>query len=300
MNVLLSGATGFVGARLKPLLESRGHALRTVGRGPGADADWSAASLEHAVGRVDAIVHLAGENLFARRWSARQKERLRSSRIETTRALAEAAARRRVGALIVASAVGWYGARGDEPLDESASAGAGFLADLCRDWETAARPAAEGGVRTVHVRIGVVLGREGGALAKMLPPFRLGVGGPLGHGRQQVSWIHREDLCRLFAHLVEHPSAEGAFNGTAPNPVTMRELARALARVLHRPALFPVPAPVLRLALGERADVLLTGQRVLPARAVQLGFLFEHPELEPALRDLLAEPAAPLRSASRP
>jgi uncharacterized protein (TIGR01777 family) len=142
------------------------------------------------------------------------------------------------------------------------------------------------------VRTGVVLGLEDGALAKMLTPFKLGVGGPLGSGRQQVSWIHLDDLCRIYLHLVEHERASGAFNGTAPNPVTMRELAKTLGRVLHRPALFPVPAPVLRLALGEVADVLLTGQRVLPRRTQESGFAFEHPELEGALEDLLAQPVA--------
>jgi uncharacterized protein (TIGR01777 family) len=278
MNVLLTGATGFVGSRLKTTLQGAGHAVTTVGRGPGSDTGWDEAELSPAVAACDAIVHLAGENLFARRWSDEQKKKLVASRVDTTTTLARLAARHGTRAFVSASAVGWYGAQGDQELDETAPRGTGFLADLCRDWEQATEAAAEAGVRTCRVRTGVVLGLEDGALAKMLTPFKLGVGGPLGSGRQQVSWIHLDDLCRIYLHLVEHERASGAFNGTAPNPVTMRELAKTLGSVLHRPALLPVPAPVLRIALGDVADVLLTGQRVLPRRTQESGFAFLHPE----------------------
>jgi uncharacterized protein len=297
MKVLLTGATGFVGAHLARRLEEGGHEVIAVSRRPGAACDWSEAGLARGVGAADAIVHLAGENLFARRWSAARKQVLWASRVETTQRLARLAAELGTPVLVTASAVGAYGANARDALDETSPRGDGFLADLCRDWEEAADPAVEAGVRTCSVRTGVVLGRGGGALAKMLPPFRLGVGGPLGDGRQWVSWIHLDDLASLFVHLCERDDCRGVYNGTAPHPVTMRELARTLGRVLHRPAVFAVPAPVLRVALGEVADVLLTGQKVLPRRALASGFAFRFPELEPALRDVLAA-GRPLASSS--
>lgn len=290
MKVLLSGASGFVGSHLARRLRARGHEPLALGRGPGADHDWSDASLARGVQAADALVHLAGANLFEGRWSAERKKILRASRIDTTRALARLAARRRPAVFVCASAVGWYGASDARELDERSARGTGFLAELCCEWEEAAEEALEAGVRTAFARIGVVLGRGGGALAKMLPPFRLGLGGPLGDGQQWVSWIHLDDLCDLLLWLLEHPKAAGAFNATAPQPVTMAELARTLGRVLHRPAFLPAPAPLLRLALGEVADVLLTGQRVLPRRALEGGFEFSYPALEPALRELLARP----------
>jgi uncharacterized protein len=287
VRILLTGATGFVGGRLRKRLVSQGHSVRAVSRRPGADFDWSDASLERGVAETDAIVHLAGENLFDRRWTSARKALLRSSRIETTRKLAALAARRKPSCFLSASAIGWYGTSETAVLDESSPHGSDFLADLCGDWEEATEAAAEAGVRTCRVRVGVVLGEGGGALAKMLPFFRLGIGGPLGTGRQWVSWVHADDLCALVEFLLAHPRATGAFNGTAPNPVTMKELARSMGRVLHRPSALPVPWPMLRLTLGEVADVLVTGQRVLPRRAQELGFRFEHPEIEAALRDLL-------------
>jgi len=290
MKVLLTGSTGFVGSQLARRLRERGHVPLEVSRRPGAAYDWSPERLRLGVNEADAIVHLAGENLFAKRWSERRKAALRASRIETTRALAKLVAARAPAVLVSASAVGWYGASDGRELVEGAPRGSGFLAELCAEWEEATEDALEAGVRTAIVRIGVVLGRGGGALAKMLLPFRLGLGGPLGNGRQWVSWIHLDDLCALFVHLLEHERCAGAFNATAPQPVTMKELASALGRVLHRPALLPAPAPMLRLALGEVADVLLTGQRVLPRRALESGFRFAHPALEPALRDLLGKP----------
>ncbi len=287
MNVLLTGATGFVGRHLRSHLERSGHRAWTVSRGPQGDFDWSEAGLRRGVERCEAAIHLAGENLFARRWSPRQKEALRTSRLETTARLAEQLARKGRGTLVAASAVGYYGPRGDEAVAEVDGPGSDFLARLCRDWEAAARAAEDGGVRVVQARIGLVLGHDGGALARMLLPARLGLGGPLGNGRQVYSWIHVEDLCALLRFLLEHGHCSGAYNATAPNPLPQREFARILGRVLSRPAFLPAPAFALRLVLGEAAGVLLTGVRALPVRAREAGFAFTYPELEGALRALL-------------
>ena len=287
MKVLLTGATGFVGGHLARGLERGGHTVLPVSRKAGVGHDWSDESLARGVAAADAVIHLAGENLFGKRWSPEQKQRLWSSRYDTTKKLAALVAARRPACFLSASAVGYYGASDGATLQEGSPRGSGFLAELCADWEAATEAASEAGVRTAIVRIGVVLGEGGGALAKMLPPFRLGLGGPLGSGRQWVSWIHVDDLVALFVRLLADPKAAGIYNGTAPNPVTMSELARALGKALHRPAIFPVPAPVLRLALGEVADVLLTGQRVIPRRALEAGLRFEHADVEGALRDVL-------------
>ncbi len=288
MKVLLTGATGFVGSALTRRLESAGHVVLPVSRRPGARYDWSDDGLERGVREADAVVHLAGENLFDKRWTRRQKQILGSSRVDATRRLAALVAARRPSCLISASAVGYYGASEQGRFDETSPAGDGFLAGLCRDWEAATGAAAAAGVRTAIVRLGVVLGRDGGALAKMLPPFRFGVGGPLGNGRQWVSWIHIDDLTSLIEFLLTRPDLSGVFNATAPAPVTMAQLARALGRALHRPALMPVPGPILRLALGEVADVLLTGQYVEPRRAKDAGFRFTFTDVQPALRDVVA------------
>jgi uncharacterized protein (TIGR01777 family) len=287
MKVLVTGASGFIGKHLCARLRAGGHTVATVGRSS-ADYDWSDASLARGVNACDAVVHLAGENLVAKRWSAAQKQRLWSSRHDLTTKLARLVAQRKPACFVSASGVGYYGASATATFDESSPRGQGFLAELCADWEAAANIAAEAGVRTAIVRTGVVLGKDGGALAKMLPPFKLGVGGPLGDGEQWMSWIHVDDETRLYTFLLENPKAAGAFNGTAPNPVTMNELAKALGKALHRPVVFRVPGPMLKLALGEVADVLLEGQRVLPRRALEAGFEFEHPRLEDALAELFA------------
>ncbi len=287
MKILLGGATGFIGRHLQARLEAAGHAVLPVSRRPGA-YDWSDESLRRGVREADAVVNLAGENLFDKRWTAERKRELRSSRIETTRKLALLAAERRPACFLSTSAVGWYGANESAVLDESSPHGQGFLAELCRDWEEAVEAATEAGVRTAVLRLGVVLGRGGGALAKMLPFFRLGLGGPLGSGKQWVSWIHVDDVCSLFLFLLDGNRQRGPWNATAPAPVRMSELARTLGRVLHRPAVLPAPAPMMRLALGEVADVLLTGQNVVPRRALEAGFRFAHSELEDALRDVVS------------
>ena len=291
MKVLLTGASGFIGSHLSKRLVAAGHQVFPVSRratSDGASFDWSDASLARGVQQADAVVHLAGENLFDRRWTARQKAVLRSSRTEPTGKLAHLIASRKPACFISSSAVGYYGDSPNVHFTESSPRGKGFLAELCSEWEAATSPASDAGVRTAIVRTGVVLGQGGGALAKMLLPFKLGVGGPLGSGRQWLSWIHVDDLVSLFQFLLEKPGASGAFNATAPQPVTMKTFASALGRALHRPAIFPVPGPMLKLALGEVADVLLTGQYVEPRRASEAGFAFRYPGIDGALRDVVA------------
>ena len=288
MKVLLTGATGFVGARLLAVLRGAGHEVRTVSRRPGAgDHDWSDASLAAGVEATDAVIHLAGAGLFDRRWNPRFKQELVESRVRTTEQLATLMARKGSGVLLQASAIGYYGASDAVGLTEDSPPGDDFLAELCAAWERAAEPAREARLRTAAVRIGVVLGPGGGALAKMLPPFKLGAGGPLGSGRQWFSWVHVDDVCGLFAHLLERPDAAGAFNATAPGPVRNKDLAKALGKVLRRPAVLPTPGFAMKLLLGEVADVLLTGQHVLPRASEAAGYTFVHRELEPTLRELL-------------
>jgi uncharacterized protein (TIGR01777 family) len=285
MKILLTGGTGFIGSHLARHLRSEGHEVSIVSRRPGAAYDWSPESIRRGVAASDAVVHLAGEGLTSRRWTAKQKQVLRDSRVRTTQLLADAVAERKPSCFITASAVGYYGPSEAVGLDESAPPGNDFLARLCVDWEASATPAVQAGVRVVKPRFGVVLGKDGGALRKMLPPFRMFVGGPVGDGRQWVSWIHIADLTALVSFLLGKADAGGAFNATAPNPVRMREFARALGRALHRPSVLPAPAFAVRLLLGEAADVLLKGQHVLPKRATAAGFSFAFPEIDGALRD---------------
>jgi uncharacterized protein (TIGR01777 family) len=287
MNVLVTGATGFIGSHLTKHLEAAGHAVLAVSRRSGARYNWSDESLAQGVREADAVVHLAGENLVGKRWSASQKQVLQSSRFENTRKLAALVAARKPSVFVSASAVGYYGASTDAVFREDSPQGHDFLAELCGGWEAATATAANAGVRTAIIRIGVVLGPDGGALARMLLPFKLGLGGPVGDGKQWMSWIHVDDLASLFLFLIENPKARGVFNGTAPQPVTMREFAKALGSALHRPAFFPVPGFVLKLALGEVADVLLTGQNVQPTKAQEAGFKFRFTDVNAALRDVV-------------
>ncbi len=298
MKVLLTGATGFFGQHLTRHLEGAGHTVAPVSRREGVGYDWSDESLERGVRDTDAVVHLAGENIFSSRWTAKQKERIWSSRVESTGRLARLVAQKDGGVLVHASAVGFYGPRAaTDPLDESAPPGDDFLADVCQAWEAAAKPAADAGARVAAIRIGVILGTDGGALKKMLLPFKLGLGGPVGSGRQPFAWVHVDDVARLFVHVLEDDSLAGVFNAVAPNladgarvgpALTSAGFGKALGRALHRPAVLPLPGFALRLLAGEVADVLLTGQAAVPARTLESGFRFEHPEIDGALGDLLS------------
>jgi uncharacterized protein len=299
MKVAVAGGTGFVGAALTNALVRRGHGVTVLARRPRpASRDFSVvvwnpsnpAGLELVLSGFDAVVNLAGESVANGRWTEKRRRELVESRLESTRTLIEGMSKcsRKPSVLVNASAVGYYGARGGEELTEEALPGSGFLADLCVQWEEQARRAEALGVRVVLLRIGIVLGKGGGALAKMLPPFKLGVGGPLGSGRQGMSWIHIDDLTGLILQALESRAWQGVFNATAPEPVTNQEFSKTLGRVLRRPAFFRAPAPVLRLALGPMADeMLLSGQRVIPRKALQQGYSFQHPRLEEALRSLV-------------
>jgi len=296
--ILVSGATGLVGARLTAALAEAGATVRALTRAAGSAArilgpraapvEWDGIHPPSAgLAGCRAVVHLAGEPVFAGRLTAERRRRIRSSRIESAAAIVTALGRlpadQRPHALISASAVGYYGDRGDERLDEDAAPGRGFLADVCRDWEAAALRANELGVRVVCLRLGIVLAREGGALPRMALPFRLGVGGRLGDGRQWVPWIHVDDVVALIRACLADDSLRGPVNATAPEPVRNASFTQALARQLHRPALLPVPAFALRAALGELAIELLGSRRVVPARALAHGFPFAHSSLETAL-----------------
>jgi uncharacterized protein len=301
MNVLVSGTTGLIGSALVREWERHGHrVLRLVrcGAAPAAGevrwnpaADTPADLKLDAGARAEAIVHLAGENIAAGRWTTARRARIRESRVRGTRLLAEAAAQlaEPPRVFIGASAIGIYGDRGSELLRETSPPGDDFLAGVCREWEAATAPAEKAGIRVVHLRLGVVLDARGGALARMLPAFRWGVGGVLGSGRQWLSWIALDDVIGAIRHLLNTASVQGAVNAVAPSPVTNREFVRALGAVLRRPTALPVPAFVLRALLGEMAQaLLLSSQRVEPARLVASGYRFRLPELGGALGRLLA------------
>jgi len=302
-TVAVTGASGLVGSALVTGLTSAGHRVVRVVRGAGAAsvagqrlARWdpeSGALEPSALAGADAVVHLAGESVAGGRWTEAKKRRIRSSRVDVTRRLAEALPRleRPPRLLVSASAVGYYGDRGSEILREDSSPGPGFLAEVCREWEAATDPAARAGIRVVRLRIGMVLSRRGGALGAMLTPFRLGAGGPVGSGVQWVSWIAIDDLVGAILHALATESLAGPVNAVAPEPVTNRELARTLGRVLRRPALLPLPAVAARLLFGQMADeLLLASARVEPARLRATGFTFRHARLEDALRHELGRP----------
>lgn len=299
MKALVTGATGFVGRRLVARLPDCVVLTRDVARAKAILGDVNAYPWDanrdrppaEALRDVEAVFHLAGESVADGRWNAAKKQRLRDSRVFPTRNLIDgiAAAGLRPHTLVSASAIGYYGSRGDETLDEQSSAGSDFLADVCRQWEAEAVRGRDAGMRVVPVRIGVVLGRDGGALKKMLTPFKMGAGGVLGDGRQWMSWIHLEDLVSLMLFAASRNELEGPMNGVSPTPVTNRDFTKTLAGVLHRPAIFPVPKFAVRLAFGEVADVLLGSQRVLPRVAQQHGFEYRFPTLDGALRDILAK-----------
>jgi uncharacterized protein len=291
---LVSGSTGFIGSRLVTSLLDDGHRVIRLTRRAKSDADvrWDAesGSIDHdALARAgaDVVVNLAGEPI-AQRWTSERKRRIRSSRVNGTSALAAALAAlpKRPAVLVSGSAIGYYGAhRGDELLDEASAAGDDYLAETAGAWERATAPASDAGIRVAISRTGIVLGDHGGVLAKMLPPFRMGVGGPLGNGRQWMSWIALSDMVTALRFLADTASLAGPFNLVAPEPARNAEVSDALGRVLHRPALIPVPVIALRLVYGEMADATaLASQRVVPKRLAGAGFTFRHPRLDDALR----------------
>ena len=301
MRILVSGSSGLVGSALVPSLGTGGHQVVRLVRTPPtagpAAIHWDPArgTLDPAaLEGFDALIHLGGEGLVQGRWNASRKAAIRDSRVGSTRLLAETIARlaRPPQVFLCASAIGYYGDRGEEVLREDAPPGHDYLAEVCRAWESAAEPASRPGVRVVQHRFGVVLSPKGGALRKMLPPFRLGVGGRMGDGRQFMSWIALDDVLRAIEHTLLTVTLRGAVNTVAPHPETNAEFTRTLGRVLGRPTLLPMPAFAARLAFGELADaLLLSSQRVEPTRLLASGYRFLHPDLEPALRSLLGRPA---------
>lgn len=300
MRVFVTGASGFLGKRLlrellrrgdqvvaltrsrKNLRDGNSERLVVVKGDPTRAGEW-----EEQVSGCDAIVALAGEPLLGRRWTPEFKQRLYDSRVESLRRLTATLAalpeQNRPRVLVTASAIGYYGSRADEILDENSLPGSDFTAQLCSDWEAAAKGAEAAGVRVVMLRIGVVVGEGGGILEKMLPAFRAFLGGPVGSGEQFLAWIQLDDLLGILLMALDNPAISGPLNVTAPHPVRMRDFARTLGKVLHRPALLPVPEAALRLLLGEGAQVTLASQRVVPRRALELGYKFRYPELQAAL-----------------
>jgi hypothetical protein len=306
MTIVLAGGSGFLGRSLADALAADGHAVLVLSRqgqaampghapAPGRveslrwRAEGSVGPWSAALDGADALVNLAGESIAARRWSAAQKTRLADSRLAATRSLvaAIAGADRPPRVFVSASAIGYYGNRGEETLSETSTPGDDFLADLCVRWEREAERAASAQTRVVTIRTGIVLDPAGGALAQMLPPFKMFVGGPLGSGRQYMSWIHHADWQALARWAIDTEAVSGPINATAPEPETNADFSRALGRALHRPSLLPAPAFALRLLLGEMAGpLLLASQRVLPAKPQALGFQFTHPRLDAALASL--------------
>ena len=298
MHIAVSGSRGLVGSALVPFLTAGGHRVTRLVRkaAAGDDVAWDVAQGLKDPSRLEgvgAVVHLAGENIAAGRWTATRKETIRRSRVEGTRRLCESLARlsRRPKVLVSASAMGFYGSRGDEALREDSAPGSDFLAQVCREWEAATEPASRAGIRVVQLRFGMILSPAGGALKKMLLPFKLGAGGRIGSGTQYVSWIGIDDVAGVIHHTIVTGSLQGPVNAVTPTPVTNAEYTRTLARVLSRPALAPMPAFAARLAFGEMADaLLLASQRLMPSRLQATGYKFRYPELEGALRHLLGRP----------
>jgi uncharacterized protein (TIGR01777 family) len=304
LRIALSGSSGLIGTALRESLARAGHSVIPIVRGPGGDAPPYGAPLRlvwdpvnrridrEGLEGCDVVIHLAGENIAAGRWTASRKVLIRESRIRGTALLAEslAALKQPPRVLVSASAIGFYGNREpDDAVTEETPPGSGFLPDLCRDWERAADPAKDAGVRVVHLRFGIVLSPRGGALAKMLLPFKLGLGGKIGSGRQAMSWIALEEIPGIVRHVIESNGITGPVNVVSPNPVSNADFTAALARALRRPAVAPVPAFAARLLFGEMADALLLGGvRVIPRKLARTNYVFAYPELEQALTHMLA------------
>jgi uncharacterized protein (TIGR01777 family) len=297
VKCVISGGTGFIGRRIVSRLLQDHHYVGVWSRKPGNETRTAVAAFlwdpltgeppAETVNTMDAVIHLAGEPV-AQRWNAGVKQRIGDSRVMSTRRLVDVIGRvqHRPNVLVCASAVGYYGDRGDEVLTESAKPGEGFLADLCSAWEKEADRAAEFGLRVVKMRIGFVLGRDGGALGQMLPVFRFGLGGRLGSGRQWMPWIHVDDVANLFVHALEN-DVSGVWNATSPNPVTNAGFTRELGSGLHRPAVIPVPGFALKLAFGEFAKFMLDSARAVPEAALRAGYRFRYPDLRAALTDIV-------------
>jgi hypothetical protein len=294
MKVLITGATGLVGSALVPFLESHGCLVTRLMRPRDWNPETGKIDLERLEG-FDAVIHLAGENIASGRWTAARKAQIMLSRAMGTRLLAESLTKlqRPPKVLVTASAIGYYGSRGDRILTEESPAGTGFLANVCKTWESASEPAVAHGIRVVRLRIGVVLSAKGGALAKMRRPFHLGLGGALGTGRQYMSWVTLRDLCRIVYHVLQTPSLSGAVNAVSPHPVTNREFTHALASAMHRPALFSVPRLAVRTAMGELGNsLLLASMRVVPAKLEASGFHFEDTDIALALHRIMGKISA--------
>ena len=298
MNVLITGGTGFIGTRLSGLILDRGHSVISLStatkQGPVGHkhcrhitADTSRkGAWQKELRDVDAVINLAGRTIF-KRWNAAYKKEIYDSRILTTRNIVEAIPPGSSTVLCSASAIGYYGDRGDELLPEDAGLGHGFLADVGKDWEEEAFQAIEKGIRVATMRFGIALGRDGGAMAKMLPAFRLFVGGPLGDGRQWFSWIHIDDLTAAILFIIENAAMSGPFNFSSPNPVRNQELAKTIGKTVARPSFMPAPKILIRLAMGELGSTLLDSQRVIPANLLKAGFRFQYPDLASAVRQIV-------------
>jgi uncharacterized protein (TIGR01777 family) len=299
MKVVVTGATGRIGSHIVQALKARGNEVTVLSRDPRKASDrlgveavaWDAkseAAPATALAGCDAVVHLAGEDV-GQRWTAATKQEILASREQGTKNLVHGilGIEPRPGVLLCASASGYYGPRGDEPVTEGDPPGRDWLADVCVRWEREA-DAATIGTRVVKVRTGIVLDAEGGALAKMLPPFKAGLGGPIGGGKQYMPWIHRDDLIGTYLAALDSPAFSGPINASAPEPATNKDFSKALGRALHRPAAAPVPAITIKLMYGEMSQIVLTGVRMVPGRAPELGYEFKHPDLDEALRDTLA------------
>jgi uncharacterized protein len=300
MRILVSGSTGLIGSALVPFLAAGGHSVTRLARSKTGAAGEGTVLWDPQAGSIgpgglegfDAVVHLAGENIAGGRWTAAQKARIRDSRVKGTRLLSTSLAGldRPPRVLICASAMGYYGDRGEEVLREESPSGSGFLPEVCREWEQAADLARQKGIRVVNLRFGLVLSGAGGALARMLVPFKLGVGGIIGSGRQYWSWIALDDVVGVIDHAISTESLQGPVNAVTPRAVTNREFTKVLGKVLSRPTLFPLPAFAARLALGQMADeLLLASQRLEPACLVASAYAFRYPELEAALRHVLGK-----------
>ncbi|MCI5168482.1 MAG: TIGR01777 family protein [Candidatus Electrothrix sp. GM3_4] len=293
MNILISGASGLIGTEVARSLAEQGHRVLALSRNDNHAPYWDIARKIVQLGeddRIDVVIHLAGENVAQGRWTAEKKERILQSRVEGTRLLAEffAAAAYKPRLMLSASAIGFYGERGNEELDEGSKKGTGFLADVSKAWEEATQPATAAGIRVVNARFGMVLSPDGGALVKMLAPFRMGLGGPVGNGSQYMSWVSLHDVAPAITHIIEQEDLHGPVNIVAPHPVTNQQFTRVLGKALRRPAFFPVPKFFLSFFLGEMAqELLFASTRVYPRKLQDSEYVFARPDLESSLRSFL-------------